>query len=97
MVAMPRSNYKGAFSAPKDVPTSKLIGDQAEDSEMMARQMASRLSQRLGIPVFVSCSFANTPSSFVEGVDEGMVQQRAAALAERQVWQMLKEKLSIQQ
>jgi hypothetical protein len=93
VVAMPRTNYRGAFSSPTDVPSSKLIGDEAEDVEMIARQMASRLSQRLGVPIFVCCSFADTPS-ILDGIDLGMVQQRAAALAERQIWRILEKKLA---
>lgn len=92
MVAMPRTNYQGAFSSAKEVSSSKLIGDEAQDTEMMARQMASRLTRRLGVPVFVSCSFENAPSSLLEGVDEGMIQHRAAALAEKEVWRILQDK-----
>ena len=94
MVAMPRSKYQGAFST-GEASTSKLVGDLSEDSELLASQMASRLSVRAKIPVFVSCSFANAPSSQGGGVEVGMLEQRAAALAEKEVWRILKEKLDV--
>jgi Proteasome assembly chaperone 4 len=90
IVAMPRTRYQG-FEAIGD-STSKLIGCESEDDEMMARQMSSRLSQRLGIPIFVSCSFAGASPLACEGVDEGMIRHRAAAWAEREIYRLLKEK-----
>ena len=93
VVAMPRSKYQGAFSSGTESSTSKLIGSNAEEEEMVARQMSSRLSQRLGISVFVSCSFAGAPDMASQGVDEGMVQHRGAALAEREIYRIVKEKI----
>jgi hypothetical protein len=92
IVAMPRTKYKGAFSSDRDTSSSKLIGGESEDDEMIGRQMAGRLSQRLGISVFVSMSFANQPNMASQGVDEGMIQHRAAALAEREIWRLLRDK-----
>lgn len=57
---------------------------------MLARQMASRLSQKLGVAVFVSCSLEGTPTLASEGSDEGMMQQRASVLAEREIFRLLK-------
>jgi hypothetical protein len=95
MVAMPRLSYQGAFSS-DEASTSKLVGDEAEDSEILASQIASRLSQRLQVPVFVSCSFDNAPSIRGGALEAGILLQRAAALAEREVWRILKDKLGPQ-
>jgi len=92
IVAMPRTKYKGAFSTTES-STSKLTGSNVEEEETVARQMSSRLSQRLGISVFVSCSLAGAPEMASRGVDEGMIQHRAAALAEREIYRMVKEKI----
>lgn len=89
-VAMPRTQYKGAFHSGNEAPTSKLIGSPKEGEEMLARQMSSRLSHRLGFSILVSCCLANAPSNV--GVDENLIQHRAAALAEREIYRILKEK-----
>lgn len=93
MVAMPRNKYQGAFSA--ESPTSKLIGSfEGVPSEMIASQMAERLSQRLNMAVFVSCSLEETPS--VTGCDgdleRHMLRSRAGALAEGEVVRVLEER-----
>jgi len=93
LVAMPRTNYRGAFSESGEASSSKLVGGDDEDEEMTARQMASRLSTRLGIPVFVSCSFDGAPQMAREGVDRATVQHRAAAQAEREIARILQEKI----
>lgn len=90
-VAMPRSNYLGAFSNAES-PSSKLIGCEDDEEEMIARQMASRLSQKVGIAVLVSCSFSGAPAIPFQGVDRSMINHRAAALAEKEVKQLLLEK-----
>jgi hypothetical protein len=99
IVAMPRMAYRGAF-ADSEPSTSKLIGssdaavdsqagDNSDDADMIGRQMASRLSQRAACPVLVSCSFAGAPAMARQGVDQGTIQQRAAALAEREIGRLL--------
>lgn len=93
VVAMPRSKYQGAFSDNVEVSTSKLVGSENEDYEEIARQMASRLTKKLGIAIFASCNFEGGPQVAVEGIDQGMVIHRAAALAEREIARILKEKL----
>jgi hypothetical protein len=111
LVAMPRTQYRGAFSDSTEASTSKLIGggdggagdghegmttstSDAAGTEMMARQMAARLAQRLGVSVFVSCSLTEgAPATATEGVDREMIQHRAAALAEREIGRLLQDKL----
>lgn len=94
LVAMPRTKYQDAFSSDTEASTSKLIGGDREDDEMIGRQMASRLSQRLGISVLVSCSLAGAPANMAasQGVDEALIQHRAAALAEREIGRILQKK-----
>lgn len=112
-VAMPRTNYRGAFSNDAGGPStssspngaaaaaasSKLIGGDDEEEEMTARQISSRISQKLGIPIFVSCCFSSgsggnaVPQLASEGIDQNMVQQRAAAIAEKEICRILQEKL----
>jgi Proteasome assembly chaperone 4 len=92
IAAMPRTQYNGAFSSVVDPSTSKLIGCDSEDAEILARQMSARLSQRLGIAIFVSCSFAGAPAFACEGLDESMLQHRAGALAEREIYRILRLK-----
>lgn len=95
MVAMPRSKYQGAFSA--EAPSSKLIGATGDiQSEMIASQIAARLSQRLKMAVFVSCSLEDTPSlTGCEGIMERhMLRCRAGALVEREVGRLLEGRIS---
>lgn len=98
VVAMPRSSYQGAFSA--DGPTSKLIGAASGDiqSEMIACHMAERLSNRLQMAVFVSCSLEDPPSLMgCDGtMERHMLRSRAGALAEREVFRRLEGRLGQQ-
>lgn len=93
IVAMPRTKYSGAFGD-QEPSTSKLIGTESEDDEMIGRQMASRLSQRTGYSVLVSCSFAGAPEMAKQGVDPSSIQHRAAALAEREIGRLLQQHAS---
>jgi hypothetical protein len=89
VVAMPRTTYKGAFGV--DASTSQLLGGDSED-QMLGAQMASRLSAKLGYPMFVSCQFYTAePQEWMAGLDKTSVTQRAAALAERKVRHLLQE------
>ena len=64
--------------------------EDATETEMIARQMATRLSQRLQRPIFCSCSFQHPPEGLETGVvDPNMVRQRAAALAEKRIREIL--------
>lgn len=90
-VAFPRSKYQGAFSGTGESSCSTLIGGDSED-QVLGWQMASRLSQKLGYPIFVTCAlFASDPPEWMAGLDKATATQRAAALAERKVRQILKE------
>ena len=91
LVAMPRTNYKGAFGGGGDVPCSQLIGTADSDDQMLATQMASRLSMRSGKAVFVSCQLSSGGDDWTAGLDREQISHRAAALAEREVWRILRE------
>lgn len=95
VVSMPRTRYAGAFAV--ETAVSKLIGSDFEESEMAARRMASRLSQKLGVAVFVACSFEGQAQSALaselDAVELAILQQRAAALAEKEVYRLLKDQL----
>eukprot|EP00977_Amphora_coffeiformis_P017566 scaffold5787_cov157-Amphora_coffeaeformis.AAC.10 len=93
MVAMPRIAYQGAFSSDGSA-TTKLVGSDDEDEELTCRQMASRLTAKLGVSVFCSCSLT-TGAAMPTGMDPttaSWMPQRAAALAEKHVYQMLKDR-----
>lgn len=105
-VAMPRTNYKGAFgTGAKEVSCSQLIGSASSEDQMLANQMASRLSMRSGMAIFVSCQLASSartnngsgnpgsfdPNGWASGLDSEMISHRAAALAEKEVWRILQD------
>lgn len=111
-IAMPRCKYQGgsAFGGMGEVATSKLVGDDDDTNEVVASQMAARLSKRLQIPVLISCHF--DPSLWYESSGDGttgnnqdimpsggrsfflnsMIPQRAAALAERRICEIVKQR-----
>jgi Proteasome assembly chaperone 4 len=95
------SNNSNSSGSMESLASSKLIGGSGsdeqgcEDEETIARQMASRLSHRLGVSVLISCNFQDNNSSsniLSQGLDRDMLQHRAAALAEREIYQLLKDK-----
>lgn len=91
VVAMPRTKYKGAFSGDAASSTSQLVGGD-EDDQLIGSSMASRLSQRLGYPVICSCCLSSQGGQVdtaLSGMDRSSIAQRAAALAERKVAQLL--------
>jgi hypothetical protein len=103
IVAMPRNRYKGAFSggsssgnSMESLACSKLIGSDNEDEETIGRQMASRLTHKLGVSVLISCHFndnnGNHNSILSQGIDRDMLQHRAAALAEREIFRLLQDR-----
>mmetsp|Transcript_24934 Transcript_24934/g.54689 ORF Transcript_24934/g.54689 Transcript_24934/m.54689 type:complete len:229 (-) Transcript_24934:469-1155(-) len=104
VVAMPRTNYKGAFSSTssKEASCSQLVGSASSEDQMLANQMASRLSSRSGMAIYVSCQLSSSSSvvgaggggaldSGSDGPEADMLSQRAAALAEKEVWRILQE------
>lgn len=95
-VVMPRAtSYKGAFSAgPKDLPCSTIIGGGSTDAQMLATQMASRLSAKLSMAVFVSCQLTNEISSHSD--ESSSIPPLAAAAAEKEVIKVIKSELAAQ-
>jgi len=108
VVAMPRTNYKGAFATGlKEASCSQLVGSASSEDQMLANQMASRLSLRSGMAIFVSCQLSCTTTSSTTaitnnnininniesdtGLDSEFLTHRAAALAENEIWRILQE------
>lgn len=96
VVSMPRTNYKGAFGTGSNEPScSHIIGSASSDDQMLASQMASRLTMRSGKAVFVSCQLSGNGEAdgggWTAGMDSEMISHRAAALAEKEVWRILQE------
>eukprot|EP00539_Tryblionella_compressa_P007054 CAMPEP_0178752146 /NCGR_PEP_ID=MMETSP0744-20121128/10903_1 /TAXON_ID=913974 /ORGANISM="Nitzschia punctata, Strain CCMP561" /LENGTH=162 /DNA_ID=CAMNT_0020405837 /DNA_START=31 /DNA_END=516 /DNA_ORIENTATION=- len=102
VVAMPRTNYKGAFgtTGTNEASCSQIIGSDSSEDQMLANQMASRLSTRSGMAIYVSCQLSSSASSVPSagaatndlqdswsmGLDSELVSHRAAALAEKEIW-----------
>jgi hypothetical protein len=69
VVAMPQRHYKGAFGtssramrtefSSSSSPSSQLIGGDQELEVMLGNSMAMRLAQKVGKPVYVSCSLSS--------------------------------------
>mmetsp|Transcript_27702 Transcript_27702/g.59203 ORF Transcript_27702/g.59203 Transcript_27702/m.59203 type:complete len:204 (-) Transcript_27702:306-917(-) len=106
VVAMPRTQYKGAFPiGSKEASCSQLVGSSSSEDQMLANQMASRLSSRSGMAIYVSCqlssAIANNGGSaggagpglnqISSGMDLEMLSHRAAALAEKEIWRILQQ------
>eukprot|EP00536_Pseudo-nitzschia_multiseries_P001741 jgi/Psemu1/107674/gw1.22.64.1 len=103
VVAMPRTDYKGAFSGTtREASCSQLVGSASSEDQMLANQMASRLSSRSGMAIYVSCQLSSPVGGSggaggsamggdlgAGGHEADMLSQRAAALAEREVWRIL--------
>ena len=97
VVAMPRTKFAGGRGNNEDTPCSQLISGPSDEEMMVGWQMASRLSRRIGWPIFVSCSLgSNVTGMESSGPDrdnfEGGSAQRAAAFAEREVGKILVER-----
>jgi hypothetical protein len=69
---------------------------------MLANQMASRLSSRSGMAIYVSCQLSATNTNTAggsggggpqmsSGMDLEMLSHRAAALAESEIWRILQK------
>lgn len=86
LIAMPPRKFGGTVS---ESSTSKLIGGDYDD-DMIARPMACRLSQKCGRPVLISCSLDPAHIQSM-GLDPDLLHGRAAALAEKRIWELLKQ------
>ena len=102
VVAMPRTKYSGSFGTGSKEPScSHIIGGDSSDDQMLASQMASRLSVKCKMPCYVSCRLSTSNRDSDEsdlsaaGQDSATLAHRAAALAEREVWRILKERKSL--
>jgi hypothetical protein len=86
LVALPRKTYAGAFAT--DVSLSKLIPAADVDTDLLASQIAGRLSQQLQMAVFVSCSFDDhiLGGAVLEPL---LLRQRTVPLAEQRICQLL--------
>lgn len=99
VVAMPRSKYAGSHD---EAPCSQLISSSNDEEMMLGFQMASRLTKKVGWPVFVSSSLESNDASMnkVEGMEGGFGDSSvsyAAALAEKKVGQIiLKRKVELE-
>jgi hypothetical protein len=93
LVAMPPRIYKGAFasSGKRDASCSQLIGSASSDDQMLASQMASRLSTRTNKAVLMSCQLSQGDQDFLAGLDKEILSHKAAALAEKEIWRILQE------
>lgn len=66
LVSMPRTHYRGAFgTGAKEPSTSQLIGSVSNEDQMLANQMASRLSVRSGRAIFISCQLSSAATNGV--------------------------------
>ena len=111
VVAMPRTNYKGAFGTGSKEPScSQLVGSASSEDQMLANQMASRLSSRSGMAIYVSCQLSSSsiggPGSnsgggmdqFSSGAaDAEFLSHHAAALAEKEIWRILQKQTFVAQ
>ena len=94
-MSMPRTHYQGAFSNHGEAACTKLVGSATEEEEMLCRQMSSRLAAKLqSTAVVCSCSLADGggAAALWQGMDPTVLQHRAAALTEKHVYQLIKEK-----
>ena len=94
VVAMPRTNYKGAFATgSKEASCSQLVGSASSEDQMLANQMASRLSLRSGMAIYVSCQLSSTSTNIdsSDGLDSEFLSHRAAAVAENEIWRILQQ------
>ena len=93
VLAMPRTRYAGAFSPPGgEAPCSQLVGSASSEDQMLANQMAARLSSRSGMAIYVSCRLSSLEGlGGSPGPEADTLCQRAAALAEREAWKILRE------
>ena len=97
MVSMPRRSYQGAFAS--DIPSSKLISVSDLESDLMASQMAERLSQQLQMAILVSCYFddAQAPKTTAiafgsdAAVESHLLRRRAMTIAETEICKLIQQ------
>jgi Proteasome assembly chaperone 4 len=91
VVAMPKRAYAGAFGNDSTSSSSKLIGSGSVHNDLVAIHMASRLSEKLQMSIFCSCNLdEGRPEAALGGETEiYLLQSRAAALAEKEIGQIL--------
>ena len=94
-LSTPRSKYSGALHN-GDPPSSQIVGGPSEEDMVLGMQMSSRLAKRTGWPVFVSCGLNGLEApGGAEGLEGfgggtgGLIGQRMAALAEREVGKII--------
>ena len=99
LISMPRINYQGAFGTGSNEPScSQIIGSASSEDLMLATQMGSRLTMRSGMAIFVSCQLSSSEGkgggggSWTEGIDSDVLSHRGAALAEKEIWNILQAK-----
>jgi len=99
VVAMPRTNFSGVSRNSVEVPCSQLISGSNDEEMMVGWQMASRLSRKVGWPIFVSCSLGSDTTGMESGPRindfDGLSAQRAAAFSEREVGKILTDRKAI--
>jgi len=78
VVAMPRTSYKGAFApGSKEASCSQLVGSSSSEDQMLANQMASRLSSRSGMAIYVSCQLSSiNTNARINGDGPGSIRGR---------------------
>jgi hypothetical protein len=67
VLAMPRTKYQGMEKTRREPACSSLIGS-SDDDQLLAYQMASRLSLQLGMAILVSCQLSTTSPSLVSSL-----------------------------
>jgi Proteasome assembly chaperone 4 len=99
VVAMPRTKYHGAFGTGSKEPScSQMIGGESPDDQMLASRIASNLTVRSGMPIFVSCELSSSPRSgndsedWSGGMDSETLSHIAAGIAEKEIWRILQER-----
>mmetsp|Transcript_23693 Transcript_23693/g.27947 ORF Transcript_23693/g.27947 Transcript_23693/m.27947 type:complete len:202 (-) Transcript_23693:58-663(-) len=96
VVAMPRTKFSGVSRNSEEAPCSQLISGSSDEEMMLGWQMASRLSRKIGWPIFVSCSLGSNITGMESGSAmnnfNGLSAQRAAAFSEREVGKILADR-----
>ena len=94
-VGVPLKQYQGAFvDNTTSGSSSKLVGSDRTEDEVIAQYMSERLSQKLKQQVFVSCHLqGKAPSPSRDGEKGDTSLMTIAAYAERGLYDFLKDKI----
>ncbi|KAL7561221.1 hypothetical protein ACA910_004143 [Epithemia clementina (nom. ined.)] len=95
IVGVPRKQFQGAFVDGQQTngASSKLVGCDRNEDELIAQFMAERLSQKLGSSVFVSCHLqGKIPVSMADDSADAAL-MKVAAYAERELYRLLKSEI----